>query len=276
MNKRTIPLIVMLIAVSIFAGGRAAVGQQSSTSGSNAAVEAAIVQFDAGDWLQAVQGLEALLESGKLGPVARTRARKYAALGHLIIKDTGWERATVRIFKDLVGDDPTFGIPNLALPGEEPHPEAIRLLGQAFFEWREEELARTEARLRANTRSSALLRSSALPGWGQRYQGHRGRGWAIFGLAAGSVAYAVVADRSYRDARDNYDGAQIGEDFDVLYQDYRDKADVADLAVGLVVAAWGLNLLDAALSGPNLSGLNSVSVAPRLTGGVQLAYRVEF
>ena len=275
MSRTMIRLALVLVAGFVLGGIQDGICQESLGVGSNASVDAAIELFDAGDEAEAVIALEGLLDSGTLSAVARTRARKYAAIGHLIIKDVGWENSTVGIFKDLVGDDATFGIPDLALPGEEPHPEAIRLLGQAFFEWRQEELERTEARLRANTRGSALVRSTALPGWGQRYQGHRGRGWAIFGLAAGAVTYAVVADRSYRDARDTYDGAQTGAEFDALYQDYRDKADVADLAIGLVAAAWGLNLLDAALSGPNVSGLNSVALARRPSGGMQLAYRVK-
>ena len=117
-----------------------------------------------------------------------------------------------------------------------------------------------------------------MPGLGQRDQGYRGRSWALMGLTGAAVAYAAVADRSYRDARDAYDDAALDDDFDGLWRDYSDKADAADLALGIVGALWALNLVDAAVSGPNLAGLGSVALGPATDadGRWQLALRVEF
>ena len=99
----------------------------------------------------------------------------------------------------------------------------------------------------------------------------------MMGLAGASVVYAVIADQAFQDAKDKYDDAGLEADFPALWDDYKSKSDTSDLALGIVGAVWALNLLDAAVTGPNLSGLGSVAVAPtRAPGGIQVALRMEF
>lgn len=95
---------------------------------------------------------------------------------------------------------------DLALSYEsEPTDFAVRYFAQATLQWRQEQLQRQHERLEQTSRTGAFIRSLALPGLGQRYQGYRGRSLALLSLAGASIAYAVVADRSYDDARDAYD-----------------------------------------------------------------------
>lgn len=267
MNKRSIFTLTILVILSVVP-----VAAQSPSERLSQAIQA----HENGDASRAIPVLNELLASGSLTSSEVSQARKYLGLGHLLHED---EAAAVTVFKDLVGSDPDFTMNDLALSYEDaPDEYAVRFFAQATLEWRQEQLQRQRERLESTSRSGVLARSLVLPGLGQRYQGYRGRSWAMLGLTGAAVAYAVIADNSYRDAKDAYDGGQIGDDFEGLWRDYSDKADTADLAVAIVGAVWALNLVDAALSGPNLSGLESVHVAPLRSspGGMQLALRKEF
>lgn len=263
--------VALLLATQV-----ATFGQDSARAASDARLLAAIEQFEAGDQLGAIPVLEQLVAQPTLTPADRSQARKYLGLGYLFREEP--QRA-VTVFKALVGDDPDFGMRELALSYEKtPSDFAVRHFAQATLEWRQEQLQRQRERLEQTSRKGAFVRSLLLPGLGQRYQGFRGRSWALMALTGGAVGYAVVADLSYRNARDRYDSAQIGDDFDGLWRDYSDKSDVADLALGVVGAVWALNLLDAALSGPNLTGLESVAITPMAGhhGGLLVSLRTEF
>ncbi len=236
----------------------------------------AVEQFESGEQQGAMPTLEALLDDTELSAAGRSQARKYLGLGYLVQDEP--QRA-VAVFTDLVGDDPDFTMRDLALSYEEtPSDFAVRYFAQATLQWRQQQLQRQRQRLEQTSRQGAFVRSILFPGLGQRYQGYRGRSWALVGLTGATVVYAALADRSYRDARDAYDGARIDADFAGLWQDYSDKSDAADLALGVVGAVWALNLLDAAFSGPNLTGLESVAVVPTYgaRGGLQLVLRTEF
>ena len=238
-------------------------------------LESAITSIEANDPEPALPVLHELLASGRLDKAQRTEARKYLGLGHLFL---GQEDEAVEVFKDLVGDAPEFRAGDLVYSyTDTPTDYHVRYFAQATLEWRQEQLERRRARLAATSRQGAVVRSLLLPGLGQRYQGYRGRSWAILGLAGASTAYAILADQSFRDARDTYDSAELGADFDGLWDDYTQKSDTADTALGIAVAVWALNLVDAALTGPNLSGLELFSLAPTSTpGGAQLSMALEF
>ena len=72
----------------------------------------------------------------------------------------------------------------------------------------------------------------------------------MLGLTISSVAYAVVAEKDYRKARDGYANAR--EEFEQRYDQYTSKADRADLALGIVGSLWVANMLDAVFQRPAL------------------------
>ena len=257
--------VLGLVCSMAVLSGSAAVANEPSQ------LQTAIDMVEANDWDRAIPILQDLLATGNLSNLDRSQARKYLGLGYGFQEE---EDDAVAVFKNLVRDDPNFAMKDLAMSyQDEPDDYAVRFFAQATLEWRQDRLRLRKERLERTSRGGAVMRSIALPGLGQRYQGHRGRSWAMMGLASASVVYAILADQSYRDAKDKYDGA----DFPVLWDDYKNKADTADLALGIVAAVWALNLLDAAVTGPNLSGLESVAVAPTPSpGGVQVAWRMEF
>jgi hypothetical protein len=197
------------------------------------------------------------------------------ALGHILL---GQGEPAVEAFKRLVRQDADFGMTDLGLGGQEPPPEAVRYFGQAILEVRQEEIRAREAQLIKTSRKGALLRAAVVPGWGHYYQGYRGRGFMTLGLAVGSMAFAGWAEATFRKARDEYEQAGIGDDFEKLHKTYKDRADRANLAFGVVGAIWVLNVLEAVAQGPNIArspgglALHSMDEGQ----GVRLVYRREF
>lgn len=255
-------LVVGLLALAAVLASVPAGAQENAAIVLKEATDRFDAGFDAGLWQAAAADLQSLLDAGSLTRPQRSQARKYLAQYHMLV--TRENATAVGIFKDLVADDPSFGMGDLAMRGsaEAPAP-VLRLFGEAMLKWRQEELERREAALRATSRAGAMVRSTLLPGTGQFYQGYRGRGYGMIALTGAALAYAVVSDLNFRSSRDDYDNAAEGEDFDRLYRDYETAANRADIALGVVAAAWVYNVLDAALSGPNLSGL-SMPVATRV------------
>jgi len=262
-----------LLAIVVAAGSllSAPASAQTADQRLDRAVDMLLQQ---GRWQEAVDELTSVLASESLPQQQATRARKFLALGHIFL---GNETRAVSVFKDLARHDPSFMMDDLALgEGEDPHEDAVRLYGQAVLEVRLAELEAREAQLLETSRSGALLRSAVLPGWGQMYQGYRNRGLMLMGLAGGSIVFAVLQENAFRDARDAYDNAGEGADFDRLYQDYRDEAANANLAFGAVCGLWALNALDAAIQGPNITRQRlSLEPAPR-QDGVRVVLRTSF
>jgi len=230
----------------------------------------AIESYEQGEWEFAAQVIEELLESESLsGQAERTEARKYLGWNRIRIGD---KDGATEAFKDLTREDRLFDYSNLSLEGEEPPPRVIESFGRAVVEVRKEEEERRLLALSQTDRGQAALRSAAIPGWGQRYQGYKGRSYAMLVAAAGAAAWAITADRSYRTARVDYDDAGPSADFDGLFSEYSNKSDTADLALGVFAAAWALNLLDAASSKPNVGGLTAMATPPIGRGqGMHLA-----
>jgi len=229
-----------------------------------------------GKWDDAVAKLNELSNSNQLSDPQSTQVLKFLAIGNLFL---GQEEEAVAAFKKLVRRNSNFTIDDLAIGGDEPSPEAIRFFGQAVVEVRQEELLALEAQLSQTSRKTAFMRSLALPGWGQRYQGYRGRSYMLLGLTAGSIGYAVWTEMGFRDARDAYDSAPKGTgevEFDKLYTDYKDKGDLADLALALVGGFWALNAIDAAIQGPNYTRQTMALQTAPGGDGVQLVYTKKF
>lgn len=204
----------------------------------------AVQLYQDGDWEAATQALNHLLETGQLSKSQRTQARQTLAEAYISLRQP--EKA-VEAYKQIVRDDPSFNMRSL---GEDPDARLLRHLGQAVLEVRDEERRELEAQLSRVSRGAALVRSALLPGWGQRYQGYKWRGHVMLTLTISSLAYAVVAEKDYRKARDGYANAR--EEFEQRYDQYTSKADRADLALGIVGSLWVANMLDAVFQRPAL------------------------
>jgi hypothetical protein len=225
----------------------------------------AVQLYQDGEWEAATLALTQLLETGHLSRGQRTRARQILAEAYISLRQP--EKA-VEAYKQIVRDDRTFNMRSL---GEDPDARLLRHLGQAVLEVREEERRELEVQLSKVSRGAALARSALLPGWGQRYQGYIWRGHVMLAMTLSSMAYAVLAEKDFRKARDGYENAR--DEFDQRYDQYTRKADRADLALGIVGALWAANMLDAVFQRPALPRVGTaVELAPTRDGpGLQVA-----
>jgi hypothetical protein len=118
-------------------------------------------------------------------------------------------------------------------------------------------------------RPAALVRSLALPGWGQRYKGETVKGWVVTGVWAAGLAGAAATELGYRQAREAYleetDPALVPERGDTMDAWYKARNNVL-LGVGVV---WALAVLEAGVTGGTEA---AVAVGPT-PGGAALRIR---
>jgi hypothetical protein len=139
--------------------------------------------------------------------------------------------------------------------------------------------------LKTKNAAMAGLRSLILPGWGQFYDDHPGRGMVFMVLGVAAGAGYVVTDARYRDRVDEFDAA-VAADLVAGTPETaaaRDRAstraeDARDLRQDVLIAAgaiWGLSVIEAAISVPHpvgpvmLGGLPAPRVA---LGGTGVGY----
>ena len=258
----------MLVALAIPVLGQEAPGATPSS------LEKAIKLSEDGYWEEAVVELEGLLETGTLKRNQRSQARRVLAEAYISLRKN---TEAVAVYTQILRDDRNFGMRSL---GEDPPNQLLQNFGQALLQVRDEDLRMQEEALARTSGWGAALRSVALPGWGQRYLGYRARSFFHLGVSGAAVFYAYRSNSSFRDSRDAYDGAEEGADFDDLYDDYTRKADLADLALGIVATAWLANVLDAAVLNPNIerptAPSQAILVQPRPANGMQIAYVKRF
>ena len=265
----------MKYARSIYALAAALILNAAPLFSQDAPLDRAIAQFYAGEWEQSIGVLNQLLAKGALSPDERSTARKFVALGYILL---GRDDDAVGVYKQIVRDDPAFDMEALAIEGGETPGAAVRFFGQAILEVRQEEMRAREAQLARTSRRGALLRSAVVPGWGQRYQGYRGRSFVMLGATAAAAVYAISAESSYQTAKDDYEGARLGADFEDLYDEYTRTSDQADVALGILGVAWLFNVLDTAFQGPNIERSSGGLFLRNGLGeeGMRLIYAVSF
>jgi len=262
------------LCIGILMAMAAATTGQEATGAIATSLERAIQLNEDGDWEEAVTELTGLLETGTLGRARRSQARRALAEAYISLRR---DAEAVSVYTQIIRDDRNFGVRSL---GDNPPAQLWKNFGQAALQVREEDLRMQEEALARTSGGGATLRSLVLPGWGQRYLGYKARSYFLMGVSGAAVAYAYRSDSSFRDSRDAYDNAEEGADFDELYDDYTRKADLADLALGIVATAWLANVLDAAVLNPNIERptppSQAILVQPRPDNGMQIAYIERF
>ena len=262
------------LGVGILLALAAAATGQEATEAVGASLDKAIQLNVDGYWEEAVAELEGLLGAGTLSRGQRSQARRVLAEAYISLER---DADAVGVYTQIIRDDRNFGMRSL---GENPPAPLLKNFGQALLQVRDEDLRMQEEALARTSGWGATLRSLALPGWGQRYLGYKARSYFHLGVSAAAVFYAYRADSSFRDSRDAYDGGKEGAEFDELYDDYTRKADLADLALGIVATAWLANVLDAAVLNPNIerptAPAQAILVQPRPADGLQVTYVKRF
>jgi hypothetical protein len=113
-----------------------------------------------------------------------------------------------------------------------------------------------------------------IPGAGQAYNGQRGKALVMGALGLGGLIGMVVTKGSAESARDSYDAAGAGADFDALVADFDSKRSSHHLMAGLTTGICVLSAVDAFVSANrNRRGGTSVSLVP---GGVEVSHVLAF
>ena len=119
-----------------------------------------------------------------------------------------------------------------------------------------------DVRLSPKTRFKAAARSLFIPGWGQRYAGQKGKGYAYTLLAVGSVVAYLFADARFDNKREEYN--EIKHTYDSLanggniahlrewrplleeaQEDAFEAENIRRGTIGAAIGIWGLNVIDA-------------------------------
>ncbi len=118
------------------------------------------------------------------------------------------------------------------------------------------------------TPEGALIRSLALPGWGQFYNDESTKGY-IFAGAAGALT--VTSILLYLDAESTYDDYEDGK---ASYSDYTKKIDTTNIFVGITAAVWIYNAVDAYMGGVRQRDALADSSNIKLAADMDSAYIV--
>jgi hypothetical protein len=141
-----------------------------------------------------------------------------------------------------------------------------------------------DIRLSPKTRFKAAARSLFIPGWGQRYAEQKSKGFLLHLMAAGAVTAFVVTDHDFNKKFDRFDGLQVAFDsalaagagneemagrYNTLFDAQKKAYDAENnrrLAIGSMIAVWGLGVLDALLFTPEERAtftIKSVAIEPQ-------------
>lgn len=203
----------------------------------------AIALYEAGSYEQSITGLKGLVSQPLVPQNIRVEAYKYLGFNY-------WEQGNLNQAKSEFKN--AFILNSQLQLGPAVSPLIVATFGEALSEFLKERREQERRTLLATTKHGAALRSLVAPGWGQMYRGHHYKGFAIGGISAATVFGLALADQAVRSAQRKYDNGKVGDDFDALDHDVKQKADQANLWAYGVAAVWAYNLMDTLIFGPNL------------------------
>lgn len=142
-------------------------------------------------------------------------------------------------------------------------------------------------RLAPKTRFKATARSFFVPGWGQWYTDQKTKGLLLAALATGAAVFYFIADDEFDNKKGRFDRKlaeydsvsvngsveqlrRLQVELDQVQDDAYDAENVRRVAIGSVIATWGINMLDALLLFPEERGTFSVkglTIAPDVSQG---------
>jgi len=129
--------------------------------------------------------------------------------------------------------------------------------------------------LSPKTRTKAAARSLFIPGWGQRYSGHKGKGALMFLAALGAGTAYLIADNDFDDKNEQYDARLAEYDSLAAYgasteltnawnrlasaqDEAYDAENIRRVTIGVAIGIWAINMLDILFFFPDERGTFSV------------------
>ena len=124
---------------------------------------------------------------------------------------------------------------------------------------------------------NAAMRSAFMPGWGQRWNEQKTKGWIVFGLFAASVFGAFYYLNKSEDVYDTYE--KLGSRNASYYNDYEDHLNTSRILGITAAVIWAYAVVDAYIVG-NKKSQNYVyekfNVNTYGSDGVMVTYKTRF
>lgn len=232
MRKKGFLIIAALLALSaVLAWGQEVPGTL---------VTKGVELYKAGEYQRSLDALQkALLSANQLSREEKIEAHKYSGFDQVALNFTVQAKESFRqalILAPTLTLDPAYVSPKIIAVFEEvktalrpppPRPEA-----------------------KPPSRMGFALRSLLLPSWGQFAAHRKVPGFIFLGATVIAVSNAGRTQTAFQDARDNYNTAGPGSDFDGLYSKYEKAASDRNTGVYLLGTVWLANVVDAFFSKP--------------------------
>jgi len=246
--SRKISLMLTIVFVGI------AIAQQVSEDSLEHMLQRAKLYYNNGEYESAINELEMALQYLKqLESTDQVEAYKYFAFSYVALGDK--EKAK-GLFKTALTLNP-----KLTLDPATVSPKIIKVFEEAKAEM-ELEPAPVEPgppepvvpiKKQGVSRSSALMRSCCVPGWGQMYKGHSGKGKKIMiatGITLGASVFSFIMRESAHNAYLDIEASAPQTEFDDAYDKYKAWHNIAVFSVALFGGVYAYNIYDVFFSMP--------------------------
>lgn len=241
---------ICLILAIFFIG--VAIAQQVSEDSLEHMLQRAKLYYNNGEYESAINELEKALQYLKqLESTDQVEAYKYFAFSYVALGDK--EKA-----KELFKTALTLN-PKLTLDPATVSPKIIKVFEEAKAEM---ELEPTPVEppepvippiKEGVSRTGALMRSCCVPGWGQMYKGHSGKGKRL--MIAGGITFSasvfslIMRERTHNQYLDVPGGSPQWE-FDDAYDKYKTWYNISAVSVTLFGIVYAYNIYDVFFSKP--------------------------
>jgi tetratricopeptide (TPR) repeat protein len=228
--------------------------QQVSEDSLEHMLQRAKLHYNNGEYESAIGELEMALQYLKqLESADQVEAYKYFAFSYVALGDR--EKA-----KDLFKTALTLN-PGLTLDPATVSPKIIKVFEEAKAEMKleptpvEPEPVEPVIPVKKHriSKTSALMRSCCVPGWGQMYKGHSGKGKKIMIASGITLGTSVVSFIMRESAHDKYLDVPAGapqSEFDDAYNKYKAWHNISIINVALFGAVYMYNIYDVFFSKP--------------------------
>ena len=240
---------IFLILTIMFASVLTA--QQVSEDSLEHMLQRAKLYYNNGEYESAINELEIALQYLKqLESTDQVEAYKYFAFSYVALGDR--EKA-----KELFKTALTLN-PGLTLDPATVSPKIIKVFEEAKSEMK---LAPTPVepepivptKKHGISRTSALMRSCCVPGWGQMYKGHSGKGKTIMiasGITLGTTVVSLIMRESAHNKYLDVPAGSPQSEFDDAYDKYKAWYGISVINVTLFGAVYAYNIYDVFFSRP--------------------------
>jgi tetratricopeptide (TPR) repeat protein len=243
---------IWLVLAVFFVG--IAFAQQVSEDSLEHMLQRAKLYYNNGEYESAINELEMALQYLKqLESVDQVEAYKYFAFSYVALGDK--EKA-----KELFKTALTLN-PDLILDPATVSPKIIKVFEEAKAEMELEPTPVepgppepvTPLKKHRVSKTSALMRSCCVPGWGQMYKGHSGKGKKIMiasGITLGASIFSFVRRESAHNTYLDIEPGAPQSEFDDAYDKYRTWHNIAVFSVALFGGVYAYNIYDVYFSKP--------------------------